>query len=696
MMSMSETLSSPEMKEKDQVLKSGDTFCVVSERGDIQEHLSQGVFHHNSRHLAVYRSLLGGLRMLCLSHRVFPTQDTLVVHLVNVEGPHLPQGVLHAKRTLYLGGGELIDRWEWTNLTDGPVEAPFELDFEVDFQDIFEVRNWLKPLERRVDLKDKSESLIFSYQGADGALRQSRVNWTNPLAPVGPQSGELWAELRLEPGQRLTCEVQFHFSSTLERRAMRRRGDWTGSTSVETSDTQLNRLLRQSFRDLRMLVTETSRGPYPFAGTPWFSAVFGRDGLITGLRSLWLWPQLSAGILRTLAGHQADEVEPGRAAEPGKILHEMRLSERAELDHVPFGRYYGAVDSTPLFIILAGAYWTRTGDWELIEELWPALVRSAGWLLKKMDEHPHGFLTYESQESGLIHQGWRDANDAVYHRDGQIVTGRLALVEVQAYLYRALLETARMATRMAETDLAEDCRKRAEVLRGRFEEIFWDDEMDFYVMALDQENRPCRIYSSCPGHCLWMGIVSPSRAELVARAFATTRFWSGWGLRTVAEGEPRYSPLSYHNGSVWPHDTALCAEGLSRYGFRTAAVRIFRGLLHASEEFELRRLPELFGGFQRSRENGGVVRYPGACSPQAWAAVAPFSLLNSMLGLRVQGAPSLVSLTHPKLAPEVEWVRVNDLRVGSSTVSFAVYSSNGKTSVEVLKKQGDCEVDLLL
>ena len=313
-----------------------------------------------------------------------------------------------------------------------------------------------------------------------------------------------------------------------------------------------------------------------------------------------------------------------------------------------------------------------------------------------MDEHGDGFLTYQSQKSGLIHQGWRDADDAVYHRNGEIVSGKIALVEVQAYLYRALLETARMGERMGERELVKECQARAESLRTRFEHLFWDDAMDFYVMALDQENRPCRIYSSCPGHCLWMGIVAPSRARLIARAFATRRFWSGWGLRTVAEGEPRYSPLSYHNGAVWPHDTALCAEGLSRYGFRVAAVRMFRGLLHASEEFEQRRLPELFCGFQRSRENGGVVRYPGACSPQAWAAVAPFSLLNSLLGLRVQGRPSHISLTHPKLGPEVDWVKVTDLRVGSSVLSFQVFNSNGKTSLDILKKQGDCEVDLLL
>ena len=694
MISMNEnTVASPEVKEKDQVLKVGDTFCVVSEYGDIREHRSEGVFHHNSRHLAGYRSFLGGQSMLCLSHRVLPSQDALVVHSVNLESGQLSRGVLHAKRTLRLAGGSLVDRWEWSNLTDAAWEAPFELLLQVDFQDIFEVRSWLEPLDRSIDCKVDEESLQFTYQGADGAARQTRVSWTGPLIPA---NGALRTVLRLEPGQKASWEVRFHFSTTRERVKERKREEWSGSTTVETSNTQLNRWLRQSFRDLQMLVTDTSRGPFPFAGTPWFSAVFGRDGLITGLRSLWLWPQLSAGILRTLAAHQAVSEEPFRAAEPGKILHEMRLSERAELGDVPFGRYYGAVDSTPLYIILAGAYWTRTGDWELIEELWPSLVKSADWLFTKMDEHGDGFLTYQSQEAGLIHQGWRDADDAVYHRNGEILKGRIALVEVQAYLYRALLETARMGERRGEMELVKSCQARAEALRERFERLFWDDAMEFYVMALDQENRPCRIYSSCPGHCLWMGMVAPSRARLVARAFATRRFWSGWGLRTVAEGEPRYSPLSYHNGAVWPHDTALCAEGLSRYGFRVAAVRMFRGLFQASEEFDQRRLPELFCGFQKSRENGGIVRYPGACSPQAWAAVAPFSLLNSLLGLRVQGEPSHISLTHPKLAPEVEWVRVSDLRVGSSVVSFQVSASNGKTTLEVLRKHGSCEIDLLL
>ncbi len=695
---VSGTALAPAVDGKDQVLKDGDYFCVFSRTGDIEGDRSEGVYHHNSRYLSTYQAALAGLGLLNLSCQVLPGQQSLVIHLVNSKTTELPQGAIHALRTLSLQDGTLTDRWEWTNFTDNEAIGNFELLIGSDFQDIFEIRNWLEPLGRQVTSSPAgSERLELRYQGADGVARTLRVE--HPASLERETEGgdcRLSTNLSLAPRERHSFEIKFGFLRGSDTAACRRKPDWSDDTTVVTSNAQLNRWLDQSLKDLRMLVTHTDTGPYPYAGTPWFSAIFGRDALVTALRSLWLWPELSKGVLRTLSAHQATSVDLAIASEKGKILHEMRLSERASLGDVPFGRYYGAVDSTPLFLILAGAYFTRTGDETLIEELWPAIKMATDWLLTRSDLNELGFLTYESQEGGLLHQGWRDADDAVFHRDGVDVRGEIALVEVQGYFYRALKETARLARQRDDKSLVEICEQRATALREAFEENFWDEGSEYYAMALDPSNRPCLVRSSAPGHCLWMGLVNSDRATKVARALASKAFWTGWGLRTVAQGEARFNPVSYHNGSVWPHDTAICAEGLSRYGFRDAATRIFKALFEASGEFESRRLPELFCGFQRNPSHGGAVRYPGACSPQAWASIVPYSLLCSVLGLRVQGAPQKITLTHPKFPRDLEWVRINNLVVGNSRTTFEVHYHQGRTSLAILEKQGDCDLDLLI
>ena len=694
---VSGTALAPAVDGKDQVLKDGDSFCGVSQTGDIEGDRSEGVYHHNSRYLSTYRASLGGLPLLSLSCQVLPGQESLVTHLVNAKTPNLPQGALHALRTLSLQDGTLTDRWEWTNFTDNEASSDFQLLFDSDFQDIFEIRNWLEPLPRKVTSSLlPPDKLELRYQGADEVTRSLRVVF--PVSLQGERGGHcrLFTKLSLAPRETHSFEIRFDFLRGSDKVAFRRHPDWTDETTVVTSNAQVNRWMDQSLKDLRMLVTHTETGPYPYAGTPWFSAIFGRDALVTALRSLWLWPKLSKGVLRTLSAHQATSDEPAIASEKGKILHEMRLSERASLGDVPFGRYYGAVDSTPLFLILVGAYYTRTGDETLVDELWPSVKSATDWLFSRSNLNEHGFLTYDSQEGGLLHQGWRDADDALFHRDGEDVRGEIALVEVQGYFYRALKETARLAKHRNDRSLAKSCEERAAALREAIELKFWDEESQYYAMALDPTGRPCLVRSSAPGHCLWMGVVNSERATQVARALASKEFWSGWGLRTVAQGEARYNPVSYHNGSVWPHDTAICAEGLSRYGFRDTATRIFKALFQASGEFESRRLPELFCGFQRNPLHGGAVRYPGACSPQAWASVVPYSLLCSVLGLRIQGTPAKITLTHPKFPIDLEWVRINNLCVGDSRITFEVHYHQGRTSLAVLKKQGDCELDLLI
>ena len=404
---------------------------------------------------------------------------------------------------------------------------------------------------------------------------------------------------------------------------------------------------------------------------------------------------MARGVLRTLAATQATAYDPKSDAQPGKILHERRHGEMANLGEVPFRRYYGTVDATPLFLLLAGMYFERTGDRETLLEIWPNIEVALRWIDEYGDWDGDGFVEYfRETASGLANQGWKDSYDAIFHADGSLAEGPIALCEVQGYVYAAKRSLAAVADQLGHGALASKLISDAEHLRETFERAFWCADLGTYALALDGAKCPCRVRSSNAGHVLFTGIADPQRARRTADTLLSRASFSGWGIRTIAQGEARYNPMSYHNGSVWPHDNALIALGLARYGFKAEAARVFAGLFDAAVHQESRRLPELFCGFMR-RPHHGPTAYPVACSPQAWAAAAPFSLLAACLGLELAYERNQIRFREPVMPDFLDEVVIRNLRLGSSWVDVRLHRYGPDVTANVLAREGSLRVAVL-
>jgi glycogen debranching enzyme len=401
-------------------------------------------------------------------------------------------------------------------------------------------------------------------------------------------------------------------------------------------------------------------------------------------------------VLAYLAETQATDVIPEQDAEPGKILHETRNGEMAALREMPFARYYGSVDATPLFVQLAGAYYQRTGDRKFVEQIWPNVEAALRWMHQYGDRDGDGFLEYSRQcPEGLVHQGWKDSDDAIFHANGSLARGPIAVCEVQGYAYAAWCAGAVLAAALNYPEQSQICARHAEMLRDRFDSAFWCDELGTYALALDGDKHPCQVRTSNAGQCLFSGIVLPDRAARLAQTLLALESFSGWGIRSLATSEPCYNPMGYHNGGVWPHDSALIASGLARYGMVEEASRIFTGLFDAAMYLDLHRVPELFCGFPRDSGEGPIL-YPVACAPQAWSAASVFVLLQSSLGLAIDGIASRISFVRPWLPSFLNEATILNLQVGDSRVDLSLVRHDRDVSVRALRRRGDVEIVVVM
>ena len=631
-------------------LVSPGAYAVSDGRGDFDGDAGQGLFLRDMRHLSGFALKVNGK---------IPDPEGFQEHGSEAEF-FLASSGLRVVRRRRVGAG-MEETFEVFNLSREEVGADLSLEFSADFRDVFDVRGFARS-GMRGDISEEVDDgpLRFSYQ-REGFSRGTVVEVSGDGVEVVAEPGRISCAVRLGPGETRTLRVSVTLEEDGRVATLPREAALFGSApTLETYWTALSKSWERSVVDLESLSFDAGEGLLvPAAGAPWFMALFGRDSLITGYQAMILTPDPAMNALRTLARWQAGARDDFTDAEPGKIPHELRFGELARFGEVPQSPYYGTADATPLFLVLLEEVWRWSGDDDFIREMEGAARKALAWILDEADR-VNDYVAYERRSShGLQNQGWKDSANSILFRDGTPAQGPIALCEVQGYVYDAFRRTAELAGAVwGDERMAKDLREKAADLKARFDRDFWMPERGYYALALDGDGRQVDSITSNAGHLLWSGILPEDKARSVADHLVDEAMFSGWGIRTMAEGEGGYDPDSYHNGSVWPHDNALVIEGLRRYGFRGEANRISVSLLEAAEHFRY-RLPEVFGGHRRE-EGRGPVEYPTSCSPQAWAAGTIPLLVRTMLGLdpdaRACGLASAPVLPEPALRLRLEGV----------------------------------------
>ncbi|HET7237197.1 MAG TPA: amylo-alpha-1,6-glucosidase [Actinomycetota bacterium] len=702
-----------DLASKTLAVKEGDTFLYCDREGNLDHggDYGLGLYSHDTRFLSHFRMTINGRDPVLLSS----TSERGYMSHVDLTNPDLfegdelavPQQTLNIRRVRAIDG-RLFERVRVKNYNPFPVALDLTFRFGADFADIFEVRGMASegPQEPRPPLV-RDGTIEFLYEGRDGVRRATRIAFGSEPERIDVEGVDAWATFRLHLGPYQTRLLALTVEPVVDGQDVRSSPDFEhavhdlrrsyeewgrGSTQIVTDNELFNEMLDRSLRDLRALYTRVGDHGVLAAGIPWYVTIFGRDSLITSHQLLTVNPRPAREALELLAARQGTEVDDWRDEQPGKILHEVRDGELARAGVVPHTPYYGSVDSTPWFLIVYAQHLRWTGDVEFARRLLPAAEAALGWIDRYGDADGDGFVEYLCRSPrGIRNQGWKDSHDAIVHADGRLAEPPIALSEVQAYVY---LAKHRMADVYRALDRPRDARRleqEAARLKVRFNEAFWMPDEGFFAAALDADKRQVRTVMSNPGHGLYCGIVDEDKAVLLAKRLLAPDMFSGWGVRTMSKDAAAYNPMSYHNGSVWPHDNALIAAGMKRYGFARSANRLATALFDAAVSADYFRLPELFCGFTRRTPNRPV-SYPIACSPQAWAAGSPFLMLQAMLGLSARAHENLLTVNHPQLPTWLNSVEVRNLAIGDSRISLVFRREGAITSFSLLSREGDVRV----
>lgn len=679
------------------VLKQGSLFLLSDNLGDVPWDLPHGLglYDEDCRFLDGYTLRLNGVEPVALSSsspRGFIARHDLTNPELadSVSGAPLPRNTLGIRRSRLVRGGVLHESLVCHNYHGAPARFRLEVRFRARFEDIFIVKGFVaEPRGELLPPRVEADRVTLRYAGKDGYWRQTVLAFRP--APSRLEGDRATYDLELAPGQEWCLAISITPSERPMERAPRRPGQpsaepsdkarwlaraeaiWLSRTAdVRSSHPLFDRVCRRALLDLRLLRSRLDGLHYFAAGVPWFATLFGRDAAIVGLQTLPYGLATVRETLLLLARYQATTADPFRDAEPGKILHEFRTGELAQLGAIPQSpAYYGTVDATPLFLVLLAEYVNWSGDLELARRLRPNLEAALDWIARFGDHDGDGYLDYGGRyPSGLVNQGWKDSGNAIVNADGTLADPPIALCEVQSYVYRAWRLSAGLLRALGEPERATALERRADELRERFERDFWSEELGCYVLALQRGGRPCAVATSNAGQVLWGGIARPDRAARVVERLMRPDLFSGWGIRTLSSAATAFNPISYHLGSVWPHDNALILRGFRRYGHDAAALRLFDALFEAASGFRDHRLPELFCGYPREADEERPVRYPVACVPQAWAAGAILDMLWALLGLGADALQGRLRIVRPRLPSWLTWLEVSDLWVGDARVDL--------------------------
>ncbi len=630
------------------ILKSRYSFLITRDNGnfDANLHDTTGLYKDDMRILSAWNFGFPNGALKLLSHHMGDSNLKLTAMMSNRrfhdKNDIFVDGDLIAfKRQQFMFEEILHEKLSIHNYSDEKIVFDIQFHYHADFKDLFEVRGVDRQTPPGGFSSQQNEKHVrLSYHGQDKIDRNTFIYYSEKPVRAEPELLTFRVFLPPKGDWELTniiapCEVEDNardFDKRFEQAityAQTMEKHWN---PIQTDDPEFAAFLSSSQRAVSILTTQLETGFFPFAGVPWFNVPFGRDSLITAMQILPFNEKIAEGVLRFLAENQATKTDTVIEAEPGKILHEMRRNELSNIGEVAFKKYYGSVDSTPLFLMLAGRYYQKTSNINFITKLMKNFEAAEAWIDNKIAEGDNGFLQYISNnDKGLSTQGWKDSWDSVFHENGELGKPPIAFCEVQGYAYDAYLQIAELYKATNQNEKAKKARKKAEVIYERFNNRFWDEDLGCYIIAIAADNNPCRVKSSNIGHLLFTNIVPEERAASQIKLLLSDEFYTGWGIRTIAKNESRYNPLSYHNGTVWPHDTGIAAAGFAQYGAYEEAAFILKSLYRMSKYSDRGFLPELVCGFPR-QYGERYINYPTACLPQAWASGATFMALAAAYG----------------------------------------------------------------